>query len=436
MSRPVSTASPDVNAFHAHLDTINARRIVPWTLTLIALLAIAAGSAYAGTGRISAADANLLGIAVAVLQLVLARWSTSARLRANVLGMTILLWGTLSAVTFAEETYIRHTAHAAGGLAAYVVTRFLGALAIVWRPVDLAIGLAVTHAVVAPVMAQVDGQTGFVLAPVWSMVAWFAAFLIYRAERNAFQARAVLQQERDKLAEANARLAQLNEEKNDLMAIAAHDLRSPLMGMTTLLSLTAEEMARVWSEGVSRIKALEQSCHDMAALVSRVLDAHAAEDQVGGLTLRAADVQPLVARTVDAHRPRAAAKDIEVALESNGACVVIHDEPALSRVLDNLVSNAVKFTPRGGRVTVAVESSGRKAAIRVKDTGPGIRDDDRARLFRKFARLHARPTTGESSSGLGLYITKRLTEAMGGSIALGPSDAGAEFIVTLRGASA
>jgi signal transduction histidine kinase len=112
------------------------------------------------------------------------------------------------------------------------------------------------------------------------------------------------------------------------------------------------------------------------------------------------------------------------------------DAPALERVLDNLVSNAVKFSSPGGHVRVEVRQEGSAAAISVTDSGPGIPEEDRPRLFRKFARLRPRPTAGESSSGLGLYITKRLVDAMGGSIAISsPPEGGATFVVMLQAAS-
>jgi signal transduction histidine kinase len=101
-------------------------------------------------------------------------------------------------------------------------------------------------------------------------------------------------------------------------------------------------------------------------------------------------------------------------------------------VLENVVSNAVKFSPWRSTVVVAVHADGGAGLVDVEDEGPGVSEVDRARLFAKFARLSARPTGGESSTGLGLSIVKTLTEAMGGEVSLeSPPGRGARFRVRL-----
>jgi len=282
-----------------------------------------------------------------------------------------------------------------------------------------------------------QGQTTLIINfGVWTTTAWLASYLLYRAERDAFTARVALQRQRDALATANTHLEQLNQEKTDLMAIAAHDLRSPLMGMTMLLNVTADEASRVWQSGVASLRALEQSCQDMADLVSRVLDVHQAADAVGQIALQPTDVRLTVVKVAQLHEARARAKAITLSVESGSPLSALHDAQALERVLDNLLSNAVKFSPQGGTVAVRVSHQAGAAAIAVSDSGPGIAEAERSRLFRKFARLRPRPTAGESSSGLGLYITKQLVDAMGGSIAVsGAAGQGATFTVTLPAAS-
>lgn len=434
-----SDPAADRRAFHQHIGEINRRRIVPLTLATAGLLTVAAISNAITSGRWNNGGdyTNFYGLALTALVLALWRWSPRPGLSAIVYGYAVLGWGDSIAATYLVEVSRGHAVHAAEFFAVFFVTRYLAAMSVVWRPRDLAIALALNHLVALVALVRVNPISAFVHIPIWTATAWVAAYLIYRAEWHAFAARRVLVQQRDQLVEANAGLAELNQEKNDLMAIAAHDLRSPLMGMTTLLRLTAADASRDWPAGVAPLRAVEQSGRDMADLVSRILDVSRAEDELGRLALAPGDARVIVMRAVDAHRLRATDKGLSLSVDAPPApCLALLDEPALSRVLDNLVSNAVKFSSPGGHVRVRVAREGSAAAITVTDSGPGISEEDRPRLFRKFARLRPRPTAGESSSGLGLYITKRLVDAMGGSIAISsPPEGGAAFVVTLQAAS-
>jgi two-component system sensor histidine kinase/response regulator len=120
-------------------------------------------------------------------------------------------------------------------------------------------------------------------------------------------------------------------------------------------------------------------------------------------------------------------------LRVEGTPVFVTGDPgAIEQVLENVVSNAVKFSPAGTTVLVSVQPDGGTGVVDVEDQGPGISSADRERLFAKFSRLSARPTGGESSTGLGLSIVKTLTEAMGGEVSLeSPPGRGARFRVRL-----
>jgi len=443
---PAETVSQaDRAAFHEYIGRLNQPRLKPLLLVLALLLFLSAGVGYVLSPPTirqwsSSTWQNLFGVILCALVLLLSRVS-SPRLASLAYGYAILGWGSYSLFQFLAESRLRHADHAAEALLVYYVTRYLAAMGVVWRPRDLGIALSLNHILVGVVLYW-QGQPALVVNfAVWTATAWLASYLLYRAERDAFIARLGLQRQRDALAKANAHLEQLNQDKTDLMAIAAHDLRSPLMGMTMLLNVTADEASRVWQSGVSSLRALEQSCKDMADLVSRVLDVHKAADAVGQLQLQTNDVRAAVARVADAHHARARAKGIALSVDSSPVpLTAVHDQQALERVLDNLLSNAVKFSPPDGRVQVRAWQDGTNAAIAVSDSGPGISDADRPLLFRKFARLRPRPTAGEASSGLGLYIAKQLVDAMGGTInvsgaALGP-DSGATFTVSLPLAAA
>ena len=128
-------------------------------------------------------------------------------------------------------------------------------------------------------------------------------------------------------------------------------------------------------------------------------------------------------------RKAAEAKQIALGFHGENACIVRADDLALEQVLENLVSNAIKFTPRNGSVEVTVKAGDGFAEARVADTGPGVSESERPRLFRKFSRLSAQPTGGESSHGLGLMMVKYLTEAMNGTVRHEPRAGGGSLFI-------
>lgn len=441
MRRPPDAAAlADRAAFHRHIAEINGRRIVWLTIATAVLLTVSLGANLVVSGMsnfsfLTGWGANVTGLLLSGVVLVTKQWFQRPGLSALIYGYAVLAWGDLMIPTYLRETAINHSAHAAQNFVIYFITRYLASVSLVWTPRNLAIALALNHVIALWPLVSAEGVLQAYLWPgIWTATAWLGAYMIYRAQHDAFVARLRLQEQRDALASANLNLERLNQEKNDLMAIAAHDLRSPLMGMTTLLAMAADDASRAWSAGVSTLKALEESGRNMAELVTRVLDAHQTDDRLGQLEVVSADVVPVVTRAMAPHEAVARAKGITLKVSAPQPCVAMHDPHALGRVIDNLGSNAIKFSPPGATVRVEVLGATPEAApsIRITDGGPGISADERPRLFRKFARLRAKPTAGESSSGLGLYIVKRLVDAMGGTIDVVNADGGgASFIVTL-----
>jgi signal transduction histidine kinase len=108
------------------------------------------------------------------------------------------------------------------------------------------------------------------------------------------------------------------------------------------------------------------------------------------------------------------------------------DEQWMHQVIENLLDNAIKYSPRGRAVWLDVRPHGESVRLEVRDEGPGIGPEDLPRLFGRFQRLSARPTGGESATGLGLYIVKQLVELSGGSVAAASSGPGTGATVTLR----
>ena len=145
------------------------------------------------------------------------------------------------------------------------------------------------------------------------------------------------------------------------------------------------------------------------------------------------DVAALVAEVADANLPSAVNKQQTITVSAPPNIVTMCDTDRIREAIDNLVSNAIKYSPIGGKITVAVTHEGGDTVIRITDQGAGLSPEDLGRLFGRFQRLSAKPTAGESSTGLGLSIVKRIIDMHGGHVtaeSAGPGQ-GSTFTVTL-----
>ncbi len=233
---------------------------------------------------------------------------------------------------------------------------------------------------------------------------------LLRSERSeAVDARDAAEAAREVLREAN-------DLKTHLLGVVAHDLRSPLTsisGAAELMEFEAEhepdllELASLVRTGSAR----------MLALVDDLLVTAALDSGTVALRPTPTDVAAMAAEIVHAYASRAAEKEQTLTLDGHATPTVASvDAERIRAILDNLVSNAVKYTPLGGRVAVTCAASASGLRIAVSDTGPGLSPDDAAALFQRFRRLSAEPTGGESSTGLGLAIASEFARLHGGRI--------------------
>jgi signal transduction histidine kinase len=236
------------------------------------------------------------------------------------------------------------------------------------------------------------------------------------------------------LTEQNERLERLNAEKDEFLAIAAHDLKSPLGGIQRACEMIAYDKSM--DLAFSRELALDMagSAARMFHLITRVLDLHRIEHASAAPTLGPCNVSELCRSIVEEAQPAAREKDIDLALIAPEQSARVIGEPIrISQVVENLLSNALKFSPPGKRVVVELHEAEAAVEIIVADEGPGFAAEDRSKLFKKFARLSARPTNGEHSSGLGLAIVRAQVETLRGDIRVESEPGhGARFIVRLR----
>ncbi len=236
------------------------------------------------------------------------------------------------------------------------------------------------------------------------------------------------------LHERNVLLEELDREKNEFLGIAAHDLKNPLASIRVTASMLQRYGGQVTPEkqheSLERILLVVER---MMTIITNLLDINTLERRGIQFVIRNFDIAPLVEAAVQQYRAPAEAKQIALHLSIEmDSSVVLADEQSVTQVLDNLISNAVKYSPHGKNIFVRLKASNGGVRVEVQDEGQGISQDDRKKLFGKFARLTARPTGGEHSTGLGLSIVKKMVEAMNGTVwcesELGK---GATFIVEL-----
>jgi signal transduction histidine kinase len=257
----------------------------------------------------------------------------------------------------------------------------------------------------------------------------FGLGLIFEAGRS--RAHRALKDAMGKLESTNARLAHLNREKNEFLSIAAHDLNNPL---TTII--TSAELLRMGRPELIDAVAgnIYASGTRMRDLVRDLLDVNAIEEGLFSTKIETHDLREIARAAVDQNAQNAVTKGSSLRLDAPAEVLVRADRSAAIQVLDNLVSNALKYSPKASEIKVCVALEDGMGRVDVLDQGPGISEEDRKKLFRKFTRLSARPTGGESSNGLGLCIVKRLVETMRGSVeCLSRPGEGATFVVRLPG---
>lgn len=259
-----------------------------------------------------------------------------------------------------------------------------------------------------------------------------ARIMLYRLRERERVNRLLIAEQNRALTESNRSLAERNAELAELVAIAAHDLRSPLFGLRNLLALAAgrnapsPEMRRVLDES-------ERTINAMLTLVGRIVEAHEVE-HLAGIVVGGEDLHE--AAMAAAARNAALGHDIGVTIEPRVppyALPALADRDMVGRVLDNLVANAVRFAPPGSVVLVEARCVGDRAMVAVVDSGPGVPPADEPFLFEKFRRGSNQPAARARGSGLGLYISSKLVAAMQGDLRYRPGrDGGAIFELSLR----
>jgi signal transduction histidine kinase len=243
------------------------------------------------------------------------------------------------------------------------------------------------------------------------------AATLERSLATAQEARGEAEAARRMLAEQNKRLRELDRLKDEFLSLVSHELRTPLTSIQGYLDLVLDEEAGQLNPEQRRfLEAVERNSGRLLRLVGDLL--FVAQADAGRLSLEQAevDVSSLAADCVEGATPTATEKSIHLVLAAKPVPGLLGDRGRLAQVFDNLVSNALKFTPQGGTVEVRTSSDDEHVTIEVSDTGIGIPPADQPRLFDRFFRSSLADDQAIPGTGLGLAIVKAIVEAHRGRI--------------------
>lgn len=218
------------------------------------------------------------------------------------------------------------------------------------------------------------------------------------------------------LAKKYSELENLNLEKNQLLGIVAHDLRSPLHSIVSVCDFLLEDQPSLTKEGIEIIRMIQSSCGYMAELVDNLLDLSKIESGILNLEFSEVDIIELVTHCIEVNRLSAEKKHLSLTFQHPAEPSILQgDKVKLQQVFHNILANAIKFTHPGGKIHVIVTDTGPEVSISIQDTGVGMTEEEQATLF--TASHRGKPgTLGERSTGFGLLIVKRIVEGHHGSL--------------------
>jgi signal transduction histidine kinase len=223
----------------------------------------------------------------------------------------------------------------------------------------------------------------------------------------------------NELEQVNKELKRLNREKTELMGITAHDMKNPIAAILFSVEIGLDLLERQKYDRLeSQFERIYRTARRQSVIITQLLDDNALE--TGNFTIMMQDCHLIATARSSMKAYLHAAEQKSITITESFTMIendtISADPSVLRQIMDNYLSNALKFSEEGSSIEIGVCSAGDALRYYVKDSGQGLSEQDKTKLFKKFARLSAQPTAGESSTGLGLSIAKRFAEAMNGKV--------------------
>jgi len=239
----------------------------------------------------------------------------------------------------------------------------------------------------------------------------------------------------DQLLQARRLAEEANAAKARFLSMMSHDLRTPLTGVMGHAALLAGgAFGAVTAEQVESLDRIKEASHELLRMINDILGFAQVESRTITVSLEPVDVRQSVERAERLVRPRVDERGLTLSTDGIAAgLTVLADRDRLQQILLNLLTNAIKFTPRGGRISVEADDAGERTVIRVADSGEGIPEDQLEAIFQPFVQLGEQSAdSSKRGVGLGLAISRELARAMAGDVsAASTSGAGSVFTITL-----
>lgn len=248
----------------------------------------------------------------------------------------------------------------------------------------------------------------------------FIAYVFESIQRKALteveEKNTILEEQKATISKQSVDLRKHVEDKEYIIRILAHDLKNPLSNITSLIHLMATEENPETRE--KYVEMISQSSEKSQHLINSVLEMELSDQENLKINWEEVDLKEMLRDMVEQMEMRAHKKEIKLILEDNNIdhAMVKGDRTYLPLIFENFISNALKFSEYNTQVRIFIESEEDKVQVKISDQGPGIKEEERQNLFKKFSKLSARPTDGESSSGLGLSLVKRYAELLHGRV--------------------
>ncbi|MDH5397694.1 MAG: ATP-binding protein [Cyclobacteriaceae bacterium] len=289
-------------------------------------------------------------------------------------------------------------------------------------------------------------EYAFIINPPWWLTWWARTFylmapfllfvVIYKARVAVLNARNAQLEEQvnertAQLHQQNEELIELNREKDGIMGIVAHDLVSPfqrIKGLSELIRFSTTTN----QEQLNYLEKIDYTIEAGNYIIRDLIELNIIQQAVLNLRMKDINMEELLRTLKDNFDPMAGKKEQKININTHVSKNIYTDKIHLERVLENLITNAIKYSPLRSSIHITAIEEDNKFILSVKDEGPGFTAADKEKVFGKFQKLSARPTYGESSTGLGLYIVKIMAERLQGTMELiSEPGQGSEFILTL-----